>query len=226
MDGLLSRERQERVKFSGRVDLIQEGSLLVSGVMVLVSPETRIDGQVLPGTWVEVEGWTAPGAVVNASRIRVEDTNDAPGDEQGEDRSGSSGNAASESDNGKDGDKTNEGSDHSGSSSASSESDAQPGSSETRNGQRFDFEGLVTALSGGSIQVDGRVLMLSSAAEIRGQPSLGTTVRVQGFIDAAGNWVVTRIVIREVLNSGMPQSGGDNSGDSSGREPTKTPKPE
>ena len=225
---LLSRERQEKVKFTGRVDSVQEGILLVSGVAVLITPETRIDGQILPGAWVKVEGWTAPGGVVNASRIRLETSGDENGDTPGEDRSGSSGKGDSESSGGSTeneigGESGNSGS---GSSKTPSGPDQQPGSSNSQPGQSFDLQGVITAFSAGSIQLDGRILRLDGATEIRGQLTAGSTARVRGFIDAAGNWVVTRIEMQASRNPGEPNSGGDRSGSSSGKEPTKTPKPD
>ncbi len=226
--GLLSRERLEKVKFTGRVDSVREGSLLVSGVAVLVTPETRVDGQILPGVWVEVEGRTAPGGVVNASRIRVEDAKDEPGDEQGEDRSGSSGKGESESGGSNDVRENSGKSESSGSSNSEnpSGSNQQPGSTTPQPRQNFDLQGVITAFSSGSIQLDGRLLRLEGVVEIRGQIATGSTARVRGFIDAAGNWVVTRVEVRASTNPGEPNSGGDNSGGSSEKEPTKTPKPD
>ena len=225
--GLLSRERQEKVKFPGRVDSIQEGSLVVSGVTILVTPETRVDGQIIPGAWVEVEGRTAPGGVVNASRIRVEDAEDEPGEEQGEDRSGSSGKGGSEIWSSNDARENSGNSGSSGSSNSENPSGSieQPGGTTPQPRQNFDLQGVITAFSTGSIHLDGRLLRLDGAAEIRGQVATGSTARVRGFIDAAGNWVVTRIEIENAQNVDDQEGGGSNSGNSGKIEPTKTPKP-
>ncbi len=226
--GLLSRERQEKVKFLGQVDLLQEGSFVVSGVTVLVTPETRVDGQILPGAWVEVEGRTAPGGVVNASRIRVEDAKDEPGDGQGDDRSGSSGKGESESGGSNDARENSGKSGNSGSSNSEnpSRSNEPPGSTTPQPRQNFDLQGVITAFSTGSIQLDGRLLRLDGAAEIRGQIATGSTARVRGFIDAAGNWVVTRVEVQASLNPMELNNGGEKPGGSSGKEPTKTPRPD
>ncbi len=228
--GLLSRERQERVKFPGRVDSMQEGSLLVSGVTVLVTPETRVDGQIIPGAWVEVEGRTTPGGVVNASRIRVEDAKDAPGEEQGEDSSGSSGKGGSEPINGKDGDKTSEGSDNPGSGSESAKTPDPAGDQpreQDRNSQKpLDLEGEISAASGSSFTVNGKLFNLDSRSEVRGSLMVGAFVRIRAFLDSTGKLIVTRA---EVLGSPTLESGSGGLNDSSGsgkNEPTRTPKPE
>jgi hypothetical protein len=207
---------------------MQEGSLVVSGVTILVTPETRVDGQIVPGAWVQVEGRTAPGGVVNASRIRVEDAKDEPGDEQGEDRSGSSGKGGSESGGSNDAGENSGKSGNSGSSNSENPSGSieQPGGTTPKPRQNFDLQGVITAFSTGSIQLDGRLLRLDGAAEIRGQITTGSTARVRGFIDSVGNWVVTRVEVQELQSPVEPNNGGGKSGGSSGKEPTKTPKPD
>ncbi len=213
--GLLSRERQEKVKFSGRVDSTQVGSILVAGVPILITPETRVEGLILPGAWVEVEGWTVPGGVVNASRIRVESRGSEEGKDSGDDQPGTSGKG--ESGNNGDGNSGNE-SENSGTGNQNSTVTLQPK-------QTFDIQGVITSLTVGSIQLDGRVLILEGAVEIRGQLTPGATARVRGFTDAAGNWVATRIDIEKTQNNDDQKGGGADSGNSGKTEPTKTPKP-
>ena len=222
--GLFSRGRQEKVKFSGRVDIMLEGGVVVSGVPVMIASETRVEGQIPPGVWVEVEGRTVPGGVVDALRIRMvssktKESGDSNGDQIGTSKKGESGN-------GSDGESWNE-SINSGASASNTPSGAgSPNSTAThQEKQSFSIQGVITALTAGSIQLDGRFLVLDRAAEIHGQLALGATARVRGFIDAAGNWVATRIDIDNTQNNDNQKGGGSNSGNSGETEPTKTPKP-
>ncbi len=222
--GLFSRERQEKVKFSGRVNIMLEGGVLVSGVPVMIASATLVEGQIPPGVWVEVEGRTVPGGVVDASRIRVvssetKESGGSNGNQIGTSRKGESGNGGN-------GEPWNE-SVNSGSSVSNTPSGAgKPNTTSTQmDKQSFNIQGVITALTAGSIQLDGRFLVLDRAAEIRGQLALGATARVRGFIDTAGNWVATRIDIDNTQNNDNQKGGGSNSGNSGKTEPTKTPKP-
>ena len=222
--GLFSQGRQEKVKFSGRVDIMLEGGVLVSGVPVMIASETRVEGQIPPGVWVEVEGRTVPGGVVDALRIRMvssktKESGYSNGDQTGTSKKGESGN-------GSDGESWNE-SINSGASASNTPSGAgSPNSTAThQEKQSFSIQGVITALTTGSIKLDGRFLILDGEAEIHGQLAPGAMARVRGFIDAAGNWVATRIDIDNTQNNENQKGGASNSGNSGKTEPTKTPKP-
>jgi len=58
VEDLFSSSRSEKVKFFGQVDGIFPDQISVSGVPVVITPETRVEGQISINAWVRVEGET------------------------------------------------------------------------------------------------------------------------------------------------------------------------
>ncbi len=71
-ESLLTSRRAAQVKFSGLVEAPFSDGWLVSGIRVIVTAQTEVDGEILPGMHVEVEGFTQANDTLLAQRIRPE----------------------------------------------------------------------------------------------------------------------------------------------------------
>jgi hypothetical protein len=187
---LFAEGRSAKVDFAGIVTR-QNGDLwLVSKVPVVITPETDLrDQPVAAGDAVRVRGITQPDGTVRAERVdilmegtplpEVEDnSNDEEhelpenGNEEGEDNSGS-GSGAENSNTG--------------------ESEAPEDDFDR---DTFSQEGVVDSINGSVLVIDGQSLNIANA-EVRGTPQVGASVKVEGYIDANGVFIVTRIEFRE-----------------------------
>jgi hypothetical protein len=86
---LLIGKRIEQVEFNGQVNSRLTDGWLVSGINVIVDTQTELNGDILPGEFVEVVGITQANDSVLAVKISVESAGEGSGD--GTDNSGSAG---------------------------------------------------------------------------------------------------------------------------------------
>jgi len=71
------------------------------------------------------------------------------------------------------------------------------------------MDGVVNSISGNVMVVNGQPMNIADA-EIKGTPKVGAVAKVEGFLDASGVFIVTKI---EFQNAGSDSGGGsDNSG--------------
>lgn len=68
---LINLQRSERVSFDAQVILQGDDRWVIGDVVVLLTPETIIIGEITPGMVVEVEGITRPNGWVQASEIHL-----------------------------------------------------------------------------------------------------------------------------------------------------------
>ena len=200
---LFAEGRLAKVDFAGTVTR-QNGDLwLVSKVPVVISAGTDLrDQPILPGDAVRVRGVTQADGTVLAERVErlsegtplpVVDDDDLP-----ENESELSGN-------------------ENGSEEQGSEDDSSgPGSAGTPRpaaaSEKVSLDGVVDSLSGTLVVVNGQPMNISGA-EIKGTPRIGTTVRVEGYYDASGLFIVTKIEFRD-----DGSGGGSNSDDNQDNE--------
>jgi hypothetical protein len=246
IEGLFSSNRSEEVKFFGQVDGIFPDQISVSGIQVMINPQTRVDGQLSLNAWVRVEGETTPEGLVVAKKIKVEpiksheeeNTNEngsksTPGNDDSGKGSGKSGEddqedtktpeVEEESTQGNDGDD--------GKDSGKPGSDS---SASTPGKQSFELEGIVSDYDGSSISVGNRTLFIIPATEFNGSPVPGSRVSIKGYINEEGVNIALKIDVKSDSGGDHGGDNGGNSGDSgnSGNsgddddEPTKTPDPE
>jgi uncharacterized membrane protein YgcG len=71
-ESLLVSRRAVEVKFSGLVEARLPDGWLVSGIRVMVTPQTEVDEEIVTGMHVEVEGITQLNDTVLAKKIRIE----------------------------------------------------------------------------------------------------------------------------------------------------------
>jgi hypothetical protein len=240
VEDLMASDRTEDVTFYGSVDGIFPDQISVSGIQVMIDPQTRVDGQLSLNAWVRVEGETTPEGLVVAKKIKVEslgsheeDLTDEKGSNstQGSDDPGKGSGKSSddkpertrtpeveeESTRGNGGE---DGKDYGKSGSGSSTS--------TPDKQSFEIEGFVSSYNGSSISVGDRTIFLIPETEINGSPVPGSRVSIRGYINDLGVIIALKVDVKS--DSGGDQ-GGVNGGNSGGSgdvngDPTKTPEPE
>jgi len=201
---LINIRRAEDVKFFGPVTGIFPDRIIVSDIVVLLTPQTKIDGTLDLDVIVKVEGATQPDGSIRGSQISVLIAHpQGSNEDSGGGNSGSGGASGSGSGS------------HSGSSGGSGSSGESTPQTES-----FDLEGKVSSLSSGSIVVSGKIIVLNNATEIRGTLAKGVTVRARGFIGQDGKRVATRV---EVTSTGGGDNGGDD--DEGSNHATATPTP-
>lgn len=219
---LFTDGRSVQVDFSGLVTR-QNGDLwLVSGIPVALSPQTDLPTQSIPvGSAVHVVGTTQKDGAVLAQIVELlpagvplpeykdddtfEQEHSGDANQAGEDNSGK----------GSEGETPKVEETSSSGSGTSSSSDLEP--------EDKSFSGVVDSINGNILVVNGQITNIGSA-EIKGTPAVGSTVKVEGYYDANGLFIVTKI---EFLNNdsssgsessddgGTKDSGSDDSGGSS-----------
>jgi hypothetical protein len=191
--------RSANVDFVGLVTR-QDGDLwLVSTIKVVISSQTDLhDGLIKEGDVVRVRGVTRSDWTVLAERVDLLDAGVPLPDVD---------------DNAPEFEQDNEGNEN-----ESNEDNSGPGSGneapETESNENSNFEpeevsleGTVDSVNGNIVVVDGRPMNISNA-EIRGDPSAGRRVKVEGYFNSAGVFIVTKIEFLED-NSGEQDSGSD-----------------
>ena len=118
-ESLLSTHRTVEVKFSGVVEAPLADGWQVSGIHVIVTPQTEISGGIAIGATIEVEGVTQANDTLLAQKIRLETSGNDNGGSSGSGSSGEdqpAGNPTQESggSSGSDGGSSNSGSGDSG----------------------------------------------------------------------------------------------------------------
>lgn len=201
LDELLALGRSAEVDFAGYVTRQSTDEWRVSGITVFLSTDTRLpDGQVVTGAAVRVRGQTVSGGVT-AERIEllppgeklpeVEDDELEVEEEEHEEEKPQNG----------------------GGSSGSGSSAPSPASTPTPKPEKVSLEGTVTSIQNNLIVVNGIVMDIQSA-EIKGDVGLGVLAKVEGYYDANGIFIATKIEFR------TPPPGGGNVNDNSGDDNT------
>lgn len=200
---LFAEGRAAEVDFAGIVTSQNGDEWIISGVKVILSAQTELrDGPITVGNAVRVRGHTQGDGIVRAERIRLlsADENlpdiEVEHESEGEDNEGEN--------------KQEE--DNSGKGSREDSPDAHETKIPEKEFESKDesFDGTVTAIDQGIVVVDGIELNVSTA-EIEGTPSIGATVRVEGYYDQNGVFIVVKIEFKS-SDSGSGSGSGDSSG--------------
>lgn len=199
---LFAKGRTAKVDFAGFVTR-QNGELwLVSKIPVVITSQTDVrDPSIGVGSAIRVRGYSQPDGTVLADRVELvpagkalprADDDELPEIEQ------------EETDN-----ENEAGEDRSGRGSGSEPGDGKvtqtPRAISTA--EKRSLNGIVDSISGTILVVNGQPLNIASA-EVKGTPRVGASVKAEGYIDARGVFIVTKI---EFLKSGSGQDGDSNS---------------
>jgi hypothetical protein len=197
--------RSVEVDFAGVVTR-QNGDLwLVSKIPVVISTQTDIRAQsVAVGDAVRVRGVTQADGTVLAERVDAlaagvplpeVDDDDAPETEQ----------EGSENENESVDDRSGEGS--------GGELTKTPEAAFER--KDVSIQGVVDSVNGGILMINGLRMDIRNA-EVKGTPTSGSSVKVEGYYDANGNFIVTKIEFKESVSGSNDDGSNDNSGDDNG----------
>jgi hypothetical protein len=189
---LLASGRSARVDFAGYVTRQSGTEWRVSGITVFLSADTHLPGEpVAVGDAVRVRGQTQNGGVVAeriellppGSRLPEVDDDDSEIEEESRDES------------------------------------AQPSRTETpvpaaiSTPEKVSIEGTVTSVQNNLIVVNGIVMDIRFAEDVRGTPSVGAFAKAEGYYDANGIFIVIKIEFSTPSGGGTVQPGNSNGDD-------------
>jgi len=209
LNNLFTEGRSAPVDFAGTV-MSQNGDLWeVATIPVLISAQTEMRTQpVLVGNAVRVKGYTQQGGTVMAERVDLLPAG-MPLPEADDDHAPAAGQDQPEGEQ-----QQRSGDDNSGEGSEDGAPKPEPTKAPQKESKSREFSrsGAVESLNGSTLVINGQSMDISNA-KIDGTPKVGAKVKVEGYFNANGLFVVTRI---EVENGGS--DGGSTVGDNGGKD--------
>ena len=198
---LLAEGRIEPISFSGYVTAQTDSQWTVSGIPVAITAQTVLSGEpVTVGTAVTVYGMTTLAGSVEAHSINTvpagtpiptpkpEDENEPDDDEGGE--------SLQETE-----------------PRASSDNEANDSGQDSQSGEKSKVEGVIQSISGDIWIINGQSVDVNGA-EIVGAPAPGATVTIEGYVDANGVFVATKVILGNSGGSGSDDNSDSLDGDS------------
>jgi hypothetical protein len=178
-------------RFIGVVESISSGSWVVSGVTVLVTPQTEIRGTISVGDLVEVRAITAPNGALVAVRLRLEGE---VGNENGNVNHNENENENQNVNNNEnDNENINENENFNGNENANNNEN----DNDDRHGGETRFSGVVESMSGGTWVVSGVTLLITPQTEIRDTISVGDLVEVRAITATNGSLIAVRLELAD-----------------------------
>jgi hypothetical protein len=207
------QKRTTRVEFSGRVESMEGERWSVRHITVLLSPETRVEGEPSLGASVEVSGTSQEDGTVLASLIAVTDAG-APVIPMRPTPTASATTRVVPT-------STPPPTATRLPTEPASPAPANPlpGASPTstaEEGEEEEFTGLVESISANVWRIGGQDVTITPATEISGSPQVGQMVKVKAVRDRSGALVARHIEVKEA--TGQPEK-------SPTPQPPKTPEP-
>lgn len=204
---IFAEGRSTQVDFAGLVTR-QNGDLwLVSKVPVVISAQADLPAQpVVVGDAVRVIGVTQNDGTVLAGRIELipagmplpeVDDDDSPEIEQEKPE---------------DADDDNEDNSGRGSEGEAPEVQESEPPESSSGSEESSLNGTVDSISGSILIVNGQPMDISTA-EIKGTPRVGATAKVEGYFDASGLFIVTKIEFADGDSNGGSDSESNDSND-------------
>ena len=228
VEGLILSNRAEKVKFFGQVEGVFPNQLVVSGITVNITPDTRIDGDIQIGVWARIEGQTASDGAVLAEKIKVEAIGSENDEKQDQEKPASaSGNDDADKGDNESGKNNSEPTktpdeDNQKTPGDNGNSEKEPGKTNSEKTpsapaqQSFEIEGTVASYNGSLIVVNDRSIYIIPETELRGTPIQGSRVSIKGYVNEDGALVARRIEVKSNSDSGGGGDGGGG-GDDFGR---------
>lgn len=208
LNELFAEGRSVKVDFAGLLSS-QEGDLwTVSNIPVRITAQTDLRaGSVGIGAALRVRGVTQPDGSVLAERVDLlaegQPLPSMSADDEPELEQETSGNQ-------NEGGEDNSGS---GSGDESPEAEETKASDEESGSSSSTVSGTVDSISGTVLVVNGQPMSLTGA-EIKGTPRVGATVKVEGYLDDNGLFIVTKIEFQDPGSDGgdATDDGGNDGG--------------
>ncbi len=204
---LLAEGRHETIQFAG-VFMDVNGTAFVSGVHIVISANTQlpVDG-IQSGAAVIVTGRTnasgfveaesivllPPGVMVPVGQPVEVETEDSESVNSNLSESGAGSGSTGE---------------------AQNLNGAVNDNVSVTSSPIFKIEGIVASMSNETLVINGQVVYLKGA-EVRGRLVPGAKVEVEGYFDASGKFIVTKVEVEESDSSSSVNSEDDNSNDNS-----------
>lgn len=202
---LLAEGRTEPISFSGYVTAQSDGQWKVSGISVLITAQTALPAEpVNVGSVVTVFGVTTSNGTVDAQRVNLVPPGTPIPTPKPEDENESEG---GEDDGGDTRPETDSGS--------SSDNEAEEDNEDSSSDEKTKVTGVVESINGTTWIVDGQMVNVSGA-EIVGTPTPGAEVTIEGYVDANGVFIATKVIFGESDGNGGSDGDSDSSDDSSG----------
>jgi hypothetical protein len=208
---LFAEGRSAEVDFAGTVASQKGNEWLVNGVRVVIAAQTEIRDQGIGiGSAVRVRGWTQDNDTVVAERLELlssgEHLPDIEYEHEGEGSNSGEGHNQQDEDNS-----------GPGSGDATPEDKATETSESQSKPREESFDGIVISVEDNILDVNGIVIDISNAEEIKGTPGVGVSVRVEGYYDSNGVFIVTKIEFKnDSADSGNDNGVEDNNTNDSG----------
>lgn len=218
LNELFAERRSVRVDFSGLVTR-QEGNLwLVAGIPVAVSTQTGLPSQpVVVGDAIHIIGVTQNDGAVLAQQVYLLPTGVAlptiNDDDPAEREDSGSSSLSGEDNSGKT--SETEAPKIQVTQTAEPGSNSGSGSSSEVEPKEKTVNGVVQSINGNIVVVNGQI-MNTSTAEVDGKPRVGATVKVEGYYDSNGLFIVTKIEYQSSGSDSGSTSGSNDSGSNSG----------
>jgi len=207
---LFSLGRESDVDFYGFITAQTDTGWIVSQVIVQITPQTRIDGILTVGAFVEVEGATDVGGVIVADRVRVhqgfelDEDDDDKGKEFGLPSPPQTPTSTPKPDSNGPSDTH----------TPKPQDTETPEPTRTPESSKFEFEGVLQTMNGKTWRISGQNVNVTGA-EIDGTPYIGALVRVKGII-SSGVWLASEVDIRSSGGDSSPSSSGGDEGSGGG----------
>lgn len=205
---LFAEGRSEEVDFAGYVTRQDKDRWLVANIGVVISSQTELPASsITVGDAVSVHGYTQSDGTVLAERVGLLDAgvplpevdDDAPEFEQNNE-----GNVNESND------------DNSGPGSGNEAPENESNENSNSEPEEVSLEGTVDSINGNIVVVDGQPMNISGA-EIKGDPADGGQVKVEGYFNSDGVFIVTKIEFLEG-SSGGGDSGSDDQDNTSNED--------
>jgi hypothetical protein len=217
LEELITENRLVEVDFKGQIISDVMGGWNVSGLTVVMTPDTHVEGFLAAGVNVRVRGVTQANGYILATEMRVlmeggsnstqENSGENESDEQNSGNSGTSSPGETES------------------SQPFDQPTSTPSPDSNETGESFEIQGILTSREESIWTVNGKQIFVSSDAEIKGMVVTGAELRVKGAITSAGAWIAYEVEVRSAPTSPdgtSTPSGSGSGGDSSNPTPSPT----
>ena len=183
----------DETRFTGVVESISSGTWVVSGITLLITPQTDIRDMIMVGDLVEVRAITAPDGALIAVRLRL------------------SGEVGNENNN----ENHNENNNFNGNENTNdNENDNEDDNDDIRHGGETRFTGVVESISAGTWVVSGVTLLVTPQTDIRDMISVGDLVEVRAITAANGALIAVRLRLSgEIDNENHNFNGNENTND-------------
>ena len=209
LNELFAEGRSAKVDFAGMVISQTGDRWLVGEIPVLISAQTEFKRQPAKvGDAVRVKGYTQADGTVLAEKVELLPAGNPLPDADDDHNSGG------EQEDSETQPETTDDDSNDGSGEQTPKVEETEAPEEDSSPEKSSLDGVVDSVDGTLLSVNGQPLDISGA-EVKGTPKAGTAVKVEGYYDANGVFIVTKIEFQSSDSDGgastSTEAGNDNS---------------